>query len=125
MNNIEQIFHIWNDLYDKNLDPRVVIEKFFHEEYSQNINGVILNRSQYIDHVIEQHKTIESIVFKNKNHLEKSDKLFIIYDAKGKSIEGNDIEAEIISYFEFKDKKVFRIHGHVHLSKGNPSDADM
>ena len=125
MNNLERVFHIWSILYDENKDVKTVIEELFHEDYKQCINGAVLNRDEYIDHVIEQRKNIESIEFKHKKHLVQSDELFVIYDAKGKNIEGNDIEAEIISYFEFKDKKLFRIHGQVHLSKGNASDVDM
>ena len=49
----------------------------------------------------------------------------MIYNAKGKNNEGCDVEAEIIAHFEFKDNKVFRIHGQVQLLKGNLSDVDM
>lgn len=125
MNNLNQIFHIWSVLYDKNQNVKSVIEEFFHEDYCQSINNVILNRSEYINHVIEQRKNIESMEFECKNHMSESDKLFVIYDAKGKNIQGDEIVAEIISYFEFKDKKVFRIHGQVNLSKGAPADVDM
>jgi hypothetical protein len=125
MNNLEYIFHIFDGLYDKNQNVKAIIEGFFHEDYNQCINGVVLNRLEYINHVIEQRRTIESIEFKHKKHLSQLNELFLIYDVKGKNIQGNDIEAEIISYFEFKDKKLFRIHGHVHLLKGSPSDVDM
>ena len=125
MSNLEYIFQIWDSLYDKNQDVKAVIEELFHEDYNQSINGIVLNRAEYIQHVIEQRKNIESIEFKHKKYLSQLNEIFLIYVAQGKSIQGNDIEAEIISYFEFKDKKVVRIHGHVHLLKGSPSDVDM
>ena len=125
MSNLEQIFHIWKVLYDKNQDPKLVIEDFFHEDYTQVINGIILNRSEYITHVIEQRKNIQQMDFECKIHMDQKDKLFILYNAQGKNIQGDEITAEVISYFEFKDQKVFKIHGQVHLLKGNPSDVDM
>lgn len=125
MNNLEQIFHIWRVLYAKDQDPRLVIEKFFHEDYTQSINGVILNRVEYIRHVIDQRRNIQTMEFECKIHMSQHDKLFILYDAKGTNTEGDEIIAEIISYFEFKDRKIFKIHGQVHLLKGNPSDVDM
>ncbi len=124
-NHLEHIFQIWNMLYDKNQNTKSVIEKFFHDDYTQCINRVIMNRNEYINHVAEQKKNIESMEFKYINYLAQSDEIFIIYSAKGKNIQGNDIEVEVISYFEFKDNKVLKIHGQVHLSKGNPSDVDM
>ena len=59
MSNLEQIFHIWKVLYNKNQDPKLVIEDFFHEDYTQSINGIILNRSEYITHVIEQRQKMQ------------------------------------------------------------------
>lgn len=125
MNNLEQIFHIWQVLYAKDQDPKLVIEEFFHEDYTQSINGVILNRVEYIRHVIEQRKNIKTMEFECKIHMSQNDKLFILYDAKGTNTQGDEIIAEVISYFEFKDQKIFKIHGQVHLLKGNPSDVDM
>jgi hypothetical protein len=125
MNNLEQVFHIWKVLYSKNQDPKSVIEEFFHENYTQCINGVILNRSDYITHVVEQRKNIDSMEFECKIHMTEHNKLFILYNAKGTNIQGDEFTAEIIAYFEFKDKKVFKIHGQVHLLKGNLSDVDM
>jgi hypothetical protein len=125
MNNLEQIFHIWRVLYDKDQDPKLVIEEFFNEDYTQVINGVILNRPEYIRHVIEQRKNIQTMEFECKIHMSQNDKLFILYDAKGTNTQGDEIIAEVISYFEFKDQKIFKIHGQVHLLKGNLSDVDM
>ena len=125
MNNLEQIFHIWQVLYAKDQDPKLVIEEFFHEDYTQSINGVILNRVEYLRHVIEQRKNIQTMEIECKIHMSQNDKLFILYDAKGTNTQGDEIIAEVISYFEFKDQKVFKIHGQVHLLKGNPSDVDM
>ena len=42
--------------------------------------------------------------------MSQNDKLFILYDARGSNIQGDEITAEVISYFEFKDQKVFKIH---------------
>jgi hypothetical protein len=125
VNYLETIFQIWSELYDKNKDTKSTIEKFFHDDYTQCINGVTMDRTEYIEHVIEQKKNIEAMKFSKHTHIGQGDELFIIYDAKGKNIEGNDVEAEIISYFKFKENKVFRIHGQVHLLKGSSSDVDM
>ena len=125
MNNLEQVFYIWKVLYAKDQDPKLVIEEFFHENYTQSINGIILNRSEYINHVVEQRNNIQTMDFECKIHMSQHDKLFILYDAKGINTQGDKIIAEVISYFEFKDEKIFAVHGQVHILKGNPSDFDM
>jgi hypothetical protein len=57
--------------------------------------------------------------------MSQNDKLFILYNAKCTNTQGDQIIAEVISYFEFKEQKVFKIHGQVHLLQGNQSDLDM
>jgi len=125
MRNLEKIFHVWKILYANNQDLKSIIEEFFHEDYTQSINGVILNRLDYTTHVINQRKNIQKMEFECKIHMSQNDKLFILYDAKGTNTQGDEIIAEVISYFEFKDQKIFKIHGQVHVLKGNPSDVDI
>lgn len=40
--------------------------------------------------------------------MSQNDKLFVLYDAKGSNIQGDEIIEEIISYFDFKDQKVLK-----------------
>lgn len=88
MNHLEQIFHIWKVLCAKEQDPKLVIEEFFHENYTQSIKGVILNRSEDIRHVIEQRKNIQKMEFEWKIHMAENDSLFILYDVQGSNIQG-------------------------------------
>jgi len=125
MNYFEHVLNIWDALYDKSQNTKDAIEKYFHDDYTQCINGVVMNRLEYIDHVSEQKKHIESMKFECQKYLAQSDQIFMLYNAKGRNTQGEDIEAEVISYFEFKDKKIVQIHGQVRLIKGIPSDVDM
>lgn len=125
LQNLDDLFHMWRVLYDKNQDTQEAIEKFFHDDYTQCINGVTMNRNDYTNHVIEQKNNLAFMNFKPKNHLAHLNELFVIYDAEGQNLKGEALEAEVIAYVQFKDLKVFKIHGQVHLSKGDPLDVDM
>ena len=122
---IDLLKDIWNSIYDPTMDTNKIIEKFFHPNYEQCINGVTMNRAEYIQHVIEQKKNmkIESIDYQHV--IEKGNELFAIYCSKGKNINNLPIEAEVIAYFHFENHQIFRIHGQVRLIKGDFSDADM
>ena len=67
--------------------------------------------------------TVEQIDYKHL--IEEDNKLFALYFPKGKNKEQSPIEAEVIAYFEFKDKQIYRIHGQVRLIKGDLADVDM
>lgn len=121
----ELLKNVWKLLYDPHENVIEIIDKFFHHDYRQCINGVELNRNEYINHVIEQRKNMIIDVIDYKHILEKNDELFAMYYPKGKNVDNHPIEAEVIAYVRFKDEKIFRIHGLVRLIKGDLADADM
>lgn len=125
MTNIQLLKKIWEVVYDPTLDTLETIQNYFHPEYEQCINGIKLELSQYILHVIEQKKNILIQSIEYTHFLEKEDELFVIYFPKGNDKQNKAIDAEVIAYIEFKDQKIFRIYGQVRLIQGNLSDVDM
>lgn len=125
MSNRELLKDIWGSLYDLKITVPEIIEKFFHRDYEQCINGVVMDRDQYIQHVIEQREnmTIDSIDY--KHIIETGNELFALYYPKGKNKNNLPIEAEVIAYFYFSEQKILRIHGQVRLIKGDYADVDM
>jgi hypothetical protein len=117
--------HIWNALYNPDADVKQIVEKYFHPDYQQCINGVVLNRSEYIDHVIAQKQQVSIDSFHYEHILENERELFALYFPKGKNVSGDTIEAEVIAYFVFKDEQILKIHGQVRILEGNSSDVDM
>ncbi len=125
MSKIDRIKNMWAAIYAPEKDVVTVVEKYFHPEYDQCINGVIMSRLEYIYHVIKQKKNMIINQIDYIHHIENGEELFAIYYPKGKNAEGLDIEAEVISYFLFRDEQIVKIHGQVRLIKGSFSDADM
>jgi hypothetical protein len=125
MNYTELLKNTWTSLYDTQTNVIDTIDKFFHKDYEQCINGVNMNRTEYIHHAIEQKKNMMIGTIDYKQILEKENELFAIYYPKGKNINNLPLEAEVIAYFRFENQKIFRIHGLVRLIKGDLSDVDM
>lgn len=125
MSNIILLKKIWEEVYNPTQDPALTIEKYFHPNFEQCINGVIMNRSQYIEHVNAQklNFVLDSIDY--KENLEKANELFSSYYIKGRNIKHHPIEANVIVYVRFEDQKILRIHGLVVLTKGDETDVDM
>ena len=122
---IDLLKNIWNLIYDPQTNVTEVIEKYFHPDYEQCINGISMNRAEYIPHVLaqKQNMIVDSIDY--KHFLEKDNELFAIYYPKGKNINNHPIEAEVIAYFLFKNQQIIRTHGQVRLIKGTFADVDM
>ena len=116
---------IWSDLYNPRIEVITTINKFFDDDYEQCINGVIMNRNEYVQHVIEQRKHMAIYTIDYKHILEKGNELFAMYYPKGKNSNHLPIEAEVIAYFRFENQKIITIHGLVRLIKGDLADVDM
>jgi len=125
MSLIDRLKRVWDAVYDPNRDVIEVIEIYFHPDYKQCINGVVMHRDEYIDHVIAQKEnmTVEKIDYLQA--IEHGDRLFALYMPKGKKRDGTPIEAEVVSYFRFLNDKIVEVHGQVRLLTGNPVDVDM
>lgn len=116
---------IWEQLYDPNQGTATTIEQFFHPDYQQCVNGVWLNRSQYIEHVLEQKQNMTLETIEYANFLEKDNELFAVYFPKGKNKEGSALEAEVFAYVRFEKQKIIHIYAQVRLIQGNLADVDM
>lgn len=68
--------NVWNSIYDPKKEVIEIIDKFFHQDYEQCINGVIMNRSEYIHHVLEQRQNMKVDAIEYKHVLEKGNELF-------------------------------------------------
>lgn len=125
MSKIDALKTIWTEVYNQDLDTESIIHKHFNDDYTQCINGVSLNKAEYIKHVISQKQLMNINHIEYIEYLESGNKLFALYKATGMNTDGQQIEGEVISYIEFYNEKISRIHGQVHLLKGNFSDVDM
>lgn len=122
---IDLLKYIWDLIYDPKTDTVKTIEKFFHKDYEQRINGVNMNRTEYIQHVLAQKKNMTIDTIDYKHFLEKENELFVIYCPRGNNMRNLPIEAEVIAYYRFENQQIYRIHGQVRLIKGDLADVDM
>ena len=121
----ELLKNMWNDLYNPKIEVIKTIDKYFHHDYEQCINGISMKRNEYLQHVLEQRKNMTINTIEYKQILEKENEIFAIYYPKGKNVDHLPIEAEVIAYSRFENKKIIRIHGLVRLIKGDLADVDM
>ncbi len=117
--------NVWDAIYAPETDEKEIVEKYFHPNYEQCINGIKMNRTEYIQHVIEQKQNMQVNNIEYKHIIEKDCEVFALYYPKGKNNDNQSIQAEVIAYFSFKDQQILRIHGQVRLLEGNLADVDM
>lgn len=117
--------NIWQAVYAPEADTAAIIKQHFHPDYKQCINGIYLQRDEYIQHVLAQKQNMMITNINYKHMLEKENELFALYYAEGKNTNNQSIEVEVIAYFLFEKQQILNIHGQVRLIKGNIADIDM
>ncbi|MDF1827562.1 MAG: hypothetical protein P1U39_04735 [Legionellaceae bacterium] len=122
---LELIKKIWADVYNPNLDTEKTIREYFSPNYTQEINGVHLSLTPYIEHVVTQKQSMSMKSIDYLSHLEDRDRLFAIYIPKAIDDEGNKILAEVIAKFVFDNNKINHIHGQVRFLSGSSQKLDM
>lgn len=125
MTYLAKLKEAWDCVYDPQKELLETMDTCFHEHYEQCINGVSMNRAEYIQHVLEQRKNFILNSIDYKHVLEKGNELFALYYPRGKNSNNLPVEAEVIAYFRFENDKIYRIHGQVRLIKGDLADVDM
>lgn len=108
---------MWKSLYDPNINVYETIEKFFHRDYEQCVNGIVSNRNQFTHVVIEQRENMVIDYFEYKYVIEQGDELFMLYYPKGRTKNNLPIEAEVIVYCCLSNQQIIRMHGQFRLIK--------
>ena len=116
---------IWSEIYAQGCDVNNVFSRYFHDDYTQCINGEVMNRAEYYAHVVAQHKTMQINHIDYKYILEDNNELFALYYPRGVNQHGDTVLAEVLVYCQFLGAKLIHIHGQVRLIEGQPADADM
>lgn len=125
MKNITFLKKVWEDVYSPELDTTQIIRKYFHPDFKQCINGNVMNRPEYIDHVIAQKENFTLNKIHYQENLEKKDELFTAYFIKGKNKDNQPVEAEVIVYAKLQDAQILNLHGLVVLTQGGEKEVDM
>lgn len=121
MSHFELLDRALLDVYADSSDTVFEISRYFHQEFSQTMNGKGSNFIEFQEHVLMQKKAMHSVRFEFKKVIEEKDFLACHYHPIAVGLNGQPIEAQVHAFFEFKDKKIFRIDGQVRFLKGEPS----
>lgn len=70
MGKMDQIKQMWADVYDPAKDTAQVIEQYFHPAYTQCVNGAVLTREAYTQHVLAQKANMRVTHIDYARHLE-------------------------------------------------------
>jgi hypothetical protein len=102
-----------------------VIANFFHPEYKQYVDGVELNYSDFVQHMIAQKGVIRNAVVNFRNIVAEDELVFTNHEVVATKNDGSIIKAHILAEFTIADGKIIRCDELTHVIQGSDEDRNI
>lgn len=113
------------DVYSSKLDTIKMVKQYFHEDYSQIVDGNKMTLKEFLEHIERQKQSMSEIQFNFIKMIEEKDWLCSLHIANALDSFGDIIQVEIQALFQFEKDKIIYCHGLTHLIEGNAKAADL
>ena len=102
-----------------------VIANFFHSDYQQNVDGVQLNYSGFIQHMKAQKAIINSIIVNFRNIVADDELVFTNHDVIVTKNDSSIIKIHVLAEFRIADGKIISCDELTQLEQGAPEDHNI
>lgn len=119
---LRKTFHCIFEAPDFNED---VIAQFFHQNYTQHVNGKTLDYQDFVKHIITLRNTLYDMKITFLHLIGEGNAVSSVHIAEGSKADGQRIKAKVVAYFEFKNDKLILCDELTHLLEGKKEDQDL
>lgn len=119
---IQQIF---SDIFESSGYKQAEIEKHFHPDYQQHVDGKVLNFESFSAHI----KALKDVIVSTKVHfehiLEEGNRVSTIHHIEARKKDGSEVKAYVMAYFEFEGDQLILCKELTRITQGSKEDADL
>ncbi len=98
---------------------------YYSKDYIQNVDGKTLNYAEFLAHMDDLHKTLESLKIEFLDMLAEGDKVATRHIAHATKKDGKKVEVLVVAVFGFQAGKIISCDELTHLVKGEGKDRDI
>ncbi|MCC9064577.1 nuclear transport factor 2 family protein [Flavobacterium piscisymbiosum] len=117
------------DVFTQVVESTVVDEKiiadFFHPKYQQNVDGVQLDYSGFIQHMKAQKGIISNITVNFRNIVAEDELVFTNHDVIVTKNDGTIIKIHVLGEFRIAEGKIISCDELTRLEQGAPEDHNI
>ncbi len=106
--------------YDKDL-----INKYFHPNYVQYVDGKQIDGAQFHEHIKAQKKVIKNISTSFKSIIQQNDIVFSNHVVKVAKNDNSSVTTHVIAEFRLKDNLIHYCDELTHMIEGSEKDKDL
>lgn len=102
-----------------------VIAHFFHSKYQQNVDGVQLDYSGFIQHMKAQKGIVSNIIVNFRNIAAEDELVFTNHDVIVTKNDGSIIKIHVLAEFKIAEGKIISCDELTRLEQGAPEDHNI
>jgi hypothetical protein len=115
-------------VYDVYSDPKVPIDEFaafFSPAYTQDVDGKVLNYSDFINHLGVLRSTVEKATITIQEIATNGSTVADIHIVDATKKNGEKIRLKVLAFYKVENGKFVRLDELTHLLEGSPADRDL
>ncbi|MEH6307265.1 nuclear transport factor 2 family protein [Olivibacter sp. CPCC 100613] len=116
---------MFKEIFENTAFNEAAIQKYFDQEYIQEVDGKKLNYAQFCKHVSLQKETIRTLSFDFQTIITEGNILFSNHVVCGTTKDGRSGKFRVIAEFHFKDQKIIYCNELTHMISGDEKDRDL
>lgn len=120
--NKKTLREIFNIILSQGKTDNNTINKYFHEDYVQLVDGEKLNRDDFVRHIKALHNSEKNITVEFKHMLAEANKVATVHTATGTKEDGQQVVAKVIALFIFKDGRIIMCDELTSIIEGTEED---
>lgn len=123
--NKQLIKDAFSQVVGSNSADEKIIAAFFHPEYQQYVDGIELNYSGFIQHMIAQKGVISNTVVNFRNIVAEDEVVFTNHEVIATKNDGSIIKVHVLAEFRIANGKIIRCDELTRVIQGSVEDSNI
>jgi len=102
-----------------------IIAQYFSPRYVQHVNGYVLDYKDFVKHMQEQKKVLESAKVTIERCVAEGDAICTVHVVDAVKKGGTRLSVKVIAFFKIEDGKIVLCDELTHLISGKEEDRDI
>ncbi len=116
---------IFADIFEKPGFDLALIEKHFHPDYQQWVNGESLDFNGFVDHMKALKSALKTVKITFEHLVEEGDRVCSIHYPQAEKNDGSHMKGKVIAFFKFSGDQLIACDELTHLLEGTDEDRDL
>ena len=124
-NGIKIIKEAFKNVLESNIYNRELVNKYFHADYKQYVDGKKIDHTQFHEHIEAQKEVASKLSTSFKSIIQQENIVFSNHIVKVTKKDNTYVTTHVIAEFRLKDNMIYYCDELTHMIEGSEYDKDL